>query len=123
MRARDRDMTIEARLRSTVRALTALGDRRSAGPNERRAGTYLSERLREAGVEVATERFRGSGSGGARVLVHLAIAAAGLVVRSSSPWPAATLTALALASFVAEQMTFGPWLSRVVCTAPSHNVC
>jgi hypothetical protein len=105
-----------------VHDLERVGDRRSAGAGDHAAAVYLGGQLRSGGIRAEKEPFRGSSSYGARFLVHTLVAAAGGAVLARWPLAGAALAAVALASLVAEQMTRGVWLSRVVSRSRSYNV-
>ena len=114
--------TDRARFEERVRTLAAFGHRGSATARERQAAEYLVTELTAAGLRPALEPFCGSGSMGARLLVPVLIAAAG--VGLAWHWPAATaaLALLALAGLVSEQMTGRSWLTWFLTRRPSANV-
>jgi len=117
-------MNTEAQLRfeRRVRDLEALGHRGSASAREARAAVYLADELRSAGFDVDTERFSGCGSLGARLLVHVVVAALGACLLPVAPWAAALLGLVALTSLVLEQGSRGALLSRFLINKPSANV-
>jgi len=112
----------DERYKRCVLELERFGDRLSASPREHAAAEYLVEQLRAAGLEVEKQAFRGASSHGARFLVHVLLACAGIAAGWRWPLAGAALAAAALASLVAEQMTYGVWLSRLVCRSRSYNV-
>jgi peptidase M28-like protein len=112
-----------ARYERRVRDLEAFGHRGSATPQERRAAKYLAGELRASGITPVIEPFRGARSFGARVLIHIAIAAIGLVLSWRMPAAGIALAAAGLISFVLEQWRCVVWLSWPACQYRSQNVC
>jgi hypothetical protein len=113
---------LQESLRQRVGELVGMGHRGSATANEGRAAEYLLGKLNAAGMEAAKEAFAGSRSMGARLLVHVLFAMISLAFLNWLPLIAALIATFALASIIAEQMTRGPWLSRMFCRATSYNV-
>lgn len=105
-----------------VRELVAFGHRGSATENERRAAEYLGEELRGLGLAPTIEPFRGSGSLGMRLLLPIAVAAAGLALMWWLPVVTAALGVAALFSMVVEQMSRGLVLGRLLPRPMSQNV-
>jgi hypothetical protein len=112
----------QARYTERVASLERLGHRASASRAEGLAAEYLLGQMRSIGLEASQESFKGSNSSGARLLVHVLLAAAGVAFISHVPWLNATLAALALISLAAEQMTWVRCLSRFLCRSASQNV-
>ena len=69
------------------------------------------------------EPFCGARSYAARVLMHIAIAAIGLLLSWRMPAIGMVLAAVALISFVVEQQWCVVWLSWPACRYRSQNVC
>src|SRR5689334_8250422 len=105
-----------------VRELAGFGHRGSATEGERRAARYLAEELSRLGLAPEEERFRGSRSLGARLLVHVGVAAVGLILLGRRPRMGAALGAIALGSLIREQHTRGSLLSWPFTRAESCNV-
>ena len=105
-----------------LRDLASLPHRGSATDHERRAADYLCGELRAVGLEPTREPFRGSRSWAWRHLVHVGVAAAGVGLLWHLPAVTIVLGVVALASFWAEGMTRGVWLSRPAVRAASENV-
>lgn len=112
----------EVRFARRVAELEGFGHRRSTSAQERRAADHLAGSLRSLGLEVTIEPFNGSASMAARLLVHVLVAAAGAALVRAAPVASLVLSWGALASLVAEQMTWGAWLSWFLCRSPSQNV-
>jgi acetylornithine deacetylase/succinyl-diaminopimelate desuccinylase-like protein len=100
----------------------SFGNRGSATDKEHEASEYLRGELHGLGLDVDLEQFSGCSSYGARWLLHVAIAAFGLGFLGWAPALSAGLGAVALISFVADEMTFGCWLSRPLLRMESFNV-
>lgn len=115
----DEDRT---RYRRHVSDLAAFGHRGSATEHERRAADYLVSELQSLGLTPIREPFRGARAWGGRHLFHVAVAAAGACCLWSLPIVSTVLGLVALASFWAEGMTHGPWLTRLLVQAASENV-
>lgn len=112
-----------ARYERRVRALVAFGHRGSATDQERRAAAYLAGELRASGIAPVIEAFRGARSYAARVLIHVGIAAIGLMLSWRMPAFGIALAAVALVSFALEQGRCVVWLSWPACRYRSQNVC
>lgn len=105
-----------------IRALAAFGHRGSATPNEQRASDYLCDELKAIGLEPTREAFAGSRSLGARVLIHVLVAAIGAACFWSVPVLSIVLGLISVASLWVEQTTRGVWLSRPFVKYPSSNI-
>lgn len=116
-------MMNEARYEQRLRSLEAFGHRGSATVQERRAADYLADELRASGIAPVIESFRGARSFGARLLIHIGIAATGLLLLWKMPAVGVALAAVALISFVVEQGRCVVWLSWPACRYRSQNVC
>lgn len=104
-----------------VTDLEAFGDRGSATENEKKAAAYLAEELRDIGLEPEVRPFKGSRSMGARILVHVLLAALSAVAM----WWEPVLGFVALLAFgsLAIENTIGvPLLSAGLVRHPSRNV-
>jgi hypothetical protein len=112
-----------ARYERRVQALVAFGHRGSATSHERRAAEYLAGELRASGIAPVIESFRGARSFAARVLIHIGIAAIGLMLSWRMPAFGIALAAVALISFVVEQGRCIVLLSWPACRYRSQNVC
>jgi Peptidase family M28 len=115
------DMTRSAYERR-VRDLVGFGHRGSGTDNERRAAEYLMGELSGLGYAPAMEPFRGSGSLGLRLLLHVVVAAVGLGLLWWVPIASAFLGWAALFSLVIEQTSRGMILSRALPRPESQNV-
>jgi Peptidase family M28 len=115
-------MDPRSRYEQRVRDLAGFGHRGSATKRERQAATYLRGEIRSLGLEAQEERFPGSASLGARLLLHVALAAGGAALLWRAPLAAAALGAAALLSLVMEQTAQRGLLSRCLPSAPSQNV-
>jgi Peptidase family M28 len=105
-----------------VRDLADLGHRGSGSTREAQAAAYLADELRAAGLEVEIEHFLGCSSLGARLLVHVIVAALGACLLPLAPWAASLLGLVALTSLILEQGSRGALLSRFLINKPSANV-
>ena len=116
------DQEAQGRFVVRVKALEAFGHRGSATENEARAAEYLCGELRAMGLDPVLEPFAGLSSGGAVVLLHVALslAAASLVWT----WPIVSLVAglVALGSMLLENAWRVRALSHLLPTRPSRNV-
>ncbi len=112
----------KSRFKRRVLALEALGHRGSATENEDQAADYLSDELSSMGIDPHKAYFQGSDSLGARVLVHVVVAAAGLALVRVAPLATIALAAFALISFIGESNTQWMILSRLLGRKPSCNV-
>lgn len=110
------------RFETRIRRLAAFGHRGSATDREREAADWLAGELRGMGLSPEAEPFAGRRSLGGRLLLHVAVAAAGAAVAWVAPVATVALGALALGSLVYEQMTWGLLLSRLLPARPSANV-
>jgi len=111
-----------ARFEGRVRALEDLGHRGSATDHEGRAADYLAGELERAGWRARLEPFEGYTAHGARLLVHLLVAVAGLALIGLAPWATLLLGVAVLASFAGEADTRWLMLSQLASSAPSRNV-
>jgi hypothetical protein len=116
------DPQARAEFERRVRDLVALGHRGSGTAAEARAAEYLVAEARAAGLSPATVPFRGCTSFGARLVVHVLVAALGLVLLWTAPLVTIALGLLALVSLWTEESSFPPLLGRLFVTAPSANV-
>jgi hypothetical protein len=105
-----------------IRALASFGHRGSTTERERTAADYLCEELKSAGFEPEWETFTGSNSFGARVLIHVLIAAGGAMVLWKWPVLSIGIDVVVLMSLWAENSTRGIWLSRPLVRYPSINL-
>lgn len=110
------------RYRQHVSDLGAFGHRGSATDHESRAADYLVGELRDLGLEPIREPFYGNRAWAGRHLLHVAVAAVGVGCLWVLPVASVVLGVVALASFWAEGITRGPWLSRPIVRAASQNV-
>ena len=111
-----------AKFEHRVRALAAFGHRGSATEHERQARDYLTGQLRSMGLDPVCEPFAGSRSLGARILVHVVVAAIGAAFFWQVPAITLTLPLVALVSLWLEHSTRGAWLSRPLVRYPSANL-
>jgi hypothetical protein len=116
------DAQARSRYERRVRELAAFGHRGSATDQERQAAAYLAGELRGMGLEPKQEPFAASGSLGARLLLHVSIAAVGAALLWSAPLATLLLGAVALLSLLAEQSSRGLFLSRGLMRSRSYNV-
>ncbi len=102
-------MAVDAKTRLNyerrVRELAGLGHRGSTTDGERRGAHYLAAELRSLGLEPDLEPFAGSQFLGARLLLHIGVAASGAGLFWTLPTLGAILGAVALASLIAETST------------------
>ena len=116
------DPAARPRFERRVRDLVAFGHRGSATPHEARAAEYLAAEARAMGLSPTQVPFRGCTSFGARLLLHVVVAALGLVLLWTFPPATIVLGLVALVSLWAEESSFPPLLGRVFVSAPSANV-
>ena len=110
------------RYQRRVRELAGMGHRGSGTGQERQAALYLCNELQSLGLEPEIQPFPGRTSFAAPFLLHLGIAAVGLMMLPLARLATALLGALALISLVVEQTTRAHLLSRVLIAVPSQNV-
>jgi hypothetical protein len=116
------DAPARQRFERRVRDLVALGHRGSATPAEARAADYLVAEARAAGLEPKTVPFTGCRSFGARLFVHVLVAAIGLALLWTAPVVTMVLGLLALVSLGAEESSWPALLGRLFVTFQSRNV-
>ncbi len=116
------DAAARGRFERRVRRLEAFGHRGSATDAEHRAADYLIDELDAAGITAQREPFPGQRSLGARILVHVLVAAVGVALLWVFPWITVLLGIGALISFAAEAGTRHTMLTRLLRTSPSGNV-
>jgi acetylornithine deacetylase/succinyl-diaminopimelate desuccinylase-like protein len=116
------DAQARERFERRVRDLVAFGHRGSATANEARAAEYLAAEARAAGLSPDTRPFTGCTSFGARLFLHVTVAAVGLALLWTVPLATVLLGLLALVSLWAEESSWPPFLGRLFVTAPSRNV-
>lgn len=105
-----------------VRDLVALGHRGSATAAEARAADYLVAEAQTIGLSPRRVAFTGCRSFGARLFVHVLVAAAGLALLWTVPVVTLVLGVLALVSLWLEESSFPPLLGRLFIRSPSANV-
>ena len=105
-----------------VRDLAGLGHRGSATDAERRGAEYLAAELRSLGLEPELESFAGIRSFGARLLLHIGVAAFGAALLWTLPASGAMLGGAALASLIAEASTRYLVLGRLLARRTSANL-
>lgn len=121
-RKRESGLDWRSRYEQRIRDLAGLGHRGSATEQEQRAASYLLGELRGLGLEAQEETFLGSTSFGARLLLHVALAAVGAALLWWVPWATILLGAAALFSLTVEQTTRGRLLSGWLTRSLSRNV-
>lgn len=114
------DATLKSHYERRVRQLAGFGHRGSATEQEARAAAYLADELRGLGLEPETESFAGNRSFGARLLLHIAVAAIGAALLWYWPTLTILLASAALASLILELTTRGAFFSRAM---PNHRSC
>lgn len=108
--------------RKRVNALEAFGHRGSATGNEEKAAVYLAGEIAGMGLMPEIETFRGYDSLGARMLLHVILAAAGLAFLPFEPLAASAFALFAMSSFIVEMHTRAHLLSRILPARVSCNV-
>jgi hypothetical protein len=103
-------------------ALEAFGHRGSTTPNEAKAAKYLSDELSEMGLSVELETFRGCGSMGGRLLIHLVATLSGLLTLSFAPLFTLFIGSLSIVSLVLECSSKHSLMSGPLVREPSQNV-
>ncbi|MBI5481507.1 MAG: M28 family peptidase [Deltaproteobacteria bacterium] len=116
------DTAARQRFERRVRDLVAFGHRGSATPHEARAAEYLASEARAAGLEPTTVPFTGCSSFGARLFLHVVVAAVGLLPLWTVPFATIALGLFALVSLLAEESSWPALLGRLVVAAQSRNV-
>jgi hypothetical protein len=116
------DAQARERFERRVRELVAFGHRGSGTANEARAAEYLVAEARAAGLAPERVPFTGCTSFGARLFLHVAVAAVGLALLWTVPVVTIALGLVALVSLWVEEAAIPPLLGRVFITAPSANV-
>lgn len=118
---RRNDSTRE-RFERRVRKLEEFGHRGAGTEFEDRAADYVAAELRASGIEATKETFDGSNSLGARLLVHVAIAAIGIALIWVLPLMTVLIGITVLVSFTGEASTRFRLFSRLLPKARSRNV-
>ncbi|MCP4162554.1 MAG: Zn-dependent exopeptidase M28, partial [Deltaproteobacteria bacterium] len=116
------DITGKEVFKRRVLELEKLGHRGSATVFEDRAADYLINELSASDIEANKEIFDGSNSLGARLLLHIVIAATGLAFISSFPIVTILVSVLTLISFIGEASTRFRILTRLLPKVQSRNV-
>ena len=116
------DAASRSRYEQRIRDLTDFGHRGSATEGERRASAYLFDELKGIGFEPVIETFAGIRSSGARLLLHVAIAAVGAALLWSLPGLTILFGSIALGSLALEMTTRGKIFSRLLMWSSSRNV-
>src|SRR5258706_11539314 len=111
-----------ARYEQRLRNLESFGHRGSTTDRERQAAIHLNDELAALGLSSQIESFAGYRSFAGRLLLPVAIAAAGATLLWHFPFVAAALSALALLSLAIEQSARGVLLSRLLPKHKSQNV-
>lgn len=105
-----------------VKQLEGFGHRGSATEAERKAADYLCAELHQLGIQAVQEPFPGYSSFGARILLHVIVAAAGMAVVGIYPILTIITGLVVIISFVGESGTRFLGLSRLLPHAQSRNV-
>ena len=116
------DAEARSRYERRVRDLVGFGHRGTATDHERRAADYLAGELRGLGLDPLIEPFATCRAMGARLLVHVAVAAVGAALLWRWPIASVLLGLSAFGSLALEQTTRGVWLGRALPAGRSRNV-